>query len=116
MIRELLKRAIPSRYHEVVHGSVRYWGSFLYLGNRYACSVCKGKFRTLKSFGIDTDASRKYNMVGMGRRDQSACPRCNSRERERALALYLEHKSRFFEEHPRRVLHIAPERGLGRVL
>jgi len=116
MIKSLLKTLIPTRYHDAAAAADRYLTSFFYLGNRYHCPVCGLSFRTLKPFGRDTEVVREKKIVSMGYRPVSACPRCFSRERARAIAMFLKKNRAFFEQKSRRILHIAPERCLRRLL
>lgn len=69
--------------------------AFLYMGNRYECPICSGKFRKMFPWGNKGEANR-------------LCPKCLSLERHRLLWLYLNKKTGFFT-HKLKVLHIAPE-------
>jgi len=75
----------------------------LYLGRRFACNCCGGRFRRFQSW---------TNAAGDS---QPMCPRCGSLGRHRTEWLYL-------TKHPdlltgrKRVLHVAPEESLERCL
>jgi SAM-dependent methyltransferase len=56
----------------------------------------------------------ELQIVGSGRR-RARCPQCRSTDRERLLLLYFRDRTRLFRERLR-VLHIAPERNLRRIL
>lgn len=70
--------------------------SVLFHGNKVECPVCSGRFSRFLPYG--------YNVIRKG----VLCPRCFSLERHRLLWLFLENKTRFFND-PLKVLHIAPE-------
>lgn len=65
-----------------------------YAGDRVRCPCCGGNFG-------------QFLQVGQPPRP-AACPRCDSRERQRLLWLYLENRTNFFSA-ALRVLHFAPE-------
>ncbi|MGI9212292.1 MAG: class I SAM-dependent methyltransferase [Methylococcaceae bacterium] len=52
----------------------------------------------------------------MGYRQHAVCPCCGSKERERAIALFLARRMIWLRKKPRPVLHIAPEMALGQYL
>jgi SAM-dependent methyltransferase len=54
-------------------------------------------------------------VVGGGPRDHDLCPRCNASDRERLVYLYLVNKTKIFDDKVR-LLHVAPEEKLGKVL
>jgi len=58
---------------------------------------------------------KEKNVVGGGYRLNSTCPRCSSSDRERLIYLYLKNKTELFYKDIK-VLHVAPERNLQRVL
>ena len=105
----IAKRVIPRRYHaaaqavefrvvEVITSSA---APLTYRGHRYECPVCGMR-------------ARAFLLGGLARRPNVICPHCGSAERQRLLWLYLNDKSLL--ERETRLLHIAPERGLGRRL
>jgi SAM-dependent methyltransferase len=55
------------------------------------------------------------NVLGAGLRPNARCPVCGSLDRDRLLYLYLLHKTSLFTQ-PLKLLHIAPERPLERIL
>jgi SAM-dependent methyltransferase len=68
--------------------------SEIYSGTTYDCPCCGERFRAF----IRAGKNRK-------------CPRCNSYQRHRLLALFLKNKTDIFTE-GLKVLHVAPEYGL----
>lgn len=68
----------------------------LYKGSKFECPVCARSYRKFLPYG--------YVNV----RDNAMCPGCLSLERHRAMWLYLQNNTRFFNDHLK-VLHVAPE-------
>ncbi len=66
-----------------------------YLGNKYECPICGGKFR-------------KFLPYGNRGSDNRLCPRCLSLERHRLLWLFLKRSEHLFDQSIS-FLHIAPE-------
>jgi len=59
----------------------------------------------------ETNAER-FGPFGIVPRPDAVCPSCGSLERHRLLWLYLQRRTTFFSNPPRRALHIAPEPSL----
>ncbi|MCP4707644.1 MAG: methyltransferase domain-containing protein [Planctomycetes bacterium] len=74
----------------------------LYKGSQFECPLCQGRFSRFVSSGIPPRANAK-------------CPKCDSRERDRLLCLYLKNKTKIFLDELR-VLHFAPERCIQKLL
>lgn len=70
-------------------------------GNAVECPCCGGRFR---------------RFVEAGERFDRLCPRCGSRDRHRALWLYLRERMGIEEAQHLRLLHFAPENALARRL
>jgi SAM-dependent methyltransferase len=66
-----------------------------YAGKGVYCACCNSQFREFARFG---DAKRK----------NAWCPKCESLERHRLLAMYFQNKTDLYKK-PLRLLHIAPE-------
>jgi SAM-dependent methyltransferase len=89
---------------------------FSCLGFGRECPFCRLRFRRfLADAGEPSDLFREWHVVGGGPFDDAICPFCRSFERERHVYLYLKTMTRTFSD-PIRLLHIAPERNLERVL
>jgi SAM-dependent methyltransferase len=116
MIRTVLRNHMPRGGYGTLRRLYRRLHASLYRGERFHCPVCGGRFRAFKAFGADVAVARDLRMVSLGRRDASICPGCASKERDRAIALYLTRGIGWFRQSPRAILHIAPEEGLGRFL
>lgn len=116
MILGVVKNLMPGSGYSKLRRLYRRLNAWLYRGERFHCPVCEGHFSAFKPFGIDVAVARDLRMVSLGRRDASMCPGCASKERDRAIALYLTERSCWFRQGPRSILHIAPEEGLGSFL
>lgn len=116
MIRAVVKNLMPGGGYSKLRRLYRRLDAWRYRGERFHCPVCGGRFSTFKPFGADVAVARDLRMVSLGHRDASMCPGCASKERDRAIALYLTERSGWFRQRPRAMLHIAPEEGLGRFL
>jgi SAM-dependent methyltransferase len=116
MINSVVRNLMPRGGHDVLRRLHRRLNAWLYQGERFHCPVCDGRFRAFKPFGVEVAVARDLRMVALGRRDVSICPGCVSKERDRAIALYLTLRRDWFRQGSRAILHIAPEEGLGRYL
>jgi len=118
-LESVIKRIIPKRYHSGVVDLYRrcryFFLSFLYAGDEFECPFCGKHFRKLQSTGLDNPVLREKNVVGAGYRLNAICPRCNSTDRERLIYLYLKNTTNILYENLK-ILHIAPERNLQKVL
>jgi SAM-dependent methyltransferase len=89
---------------------------FWCLGFSRQCPFCKLTFRKfLPDPGEPSELFAKTHVIGGGPSPDAICPLCGSFERERHVYLYLKLMTRVFSD-PLRLLHIAPERRLQRVL
>lgn len=116
MIRTAVKNLMPRGVYENFRRVYRRLNAWNYRGERFYCPVCLRRFRSFKPFGIDVPLARDLQMISLGRREASICPGCASKERDRAIALYLTVGNCWFRRAPRAILHIAPEEGLGHFL
>ncbi|MGZ4847133.1 MAG: class I SAM-dependent methyltransferase [Halobacteriota archaeon] len=116
MIRTASRNLMSQNAYGELRRLYRRLNAWLYQGERFHCPVCERGFRAFKPFGADVAVARDLRMVSLGHRDASMCPGCASKERDRAIALYLARRSDWFRQSPRAILHIAPEEGLGSFL
>ena len=86
-----------------------------YRGRRYECPLCRANLRTFRPRGLEHGVLNELDVVGGGWRAQAVCPSCGSVDRERLVLLYLRAKTDVFDV-PTRLLHVAPEPNLGRLL
>jgi hypothetical protein len=95
----MLKRMLYRAAREAAH---RVRGA-LYRGSGRSCPVC-GK------------SSRRFIGWGNPVRPEARCPQCGSLERHRLVWLFLHRHTDLFDGRPKRLLHLAPERGMERRL
>jgi len=89
--------------------------SLLFLkGSGYYCLVCGHSFRKFFSAGYKHDILQEKNIVGGGYRKNAVCPYCQSMDRERLVYLFLQ--SNNLVQKNMRVLHVAPEKNLQKLL
>ena len=112
MITATIKRLLPSA---VRHGLSRGVFAIRYGGTRHECPFCGGRFRKLLPHGESFPVLHRLAVVGAGRRANSECPQCFSFDRERLIYLYLRERTELFTR-PTKLLHVAPETNLHRVL
>jgi predicted SAM-dependent methyltransferase len=89
--------------------------SRLFAGDRFECPFCGGRFSRFLPFGDDLSAFKEKRVVGAGHRPNALCPQCLSLDRERLVYLYLKTKTGVFRDQTR-LLHVAPEKNLKRLL
>lgn len=112
-----LRQAVPEPLKPPLRGlraSFRALRALKYRGDSFYCPFCDGRFSRTLPMGLDLPVLREYAVVGGSRRD-GACPRCESFDRERMFVLYLSRCTDVFER-PIRLLHVAPEAHLERVI
>jgi SAM-dependent methyltransferase len=113
-IKQALKRRIPTSLYERYWYYRRYPHKLvypLYLGWRYECPMCKGKFRQLVPRGLKLPVIVEKQIIGTGFRINADCPKCNSFDRERLIYLYLCRRTDFLRR-PVRLFHVSPEEQL----
>jgi predicted SAM-dependent methyltransferase len=79
------------------------------------CPLCGWRFRRFLSGGVPASILVEKNVIGGGYRSNMVCPHCCSTDRERLVYLYLRTNKWIFSQ-PVKVLHVAPEAQLQRVL
>lgn len=118
-IKALAKKLIPERYRlsrYELWEKLRYYPElFFSLGTKLECPFCDWRFRRFRPAGFDYPVLREKKVVGASYHLDDVCPRCMSNARERLVYLYLQSKTSILRE-PMKVLHIAPEPNLSRVL
>ncbi|NGZ09617.1 MAG: SAM-dependent methyltransferase [Nitrospira sp. LK70] len=112
----IAKNLLPWNGYAKLRTLYRKLDAWLYRGDQFQCPICGNSFRIFKPFGADVAVARELCMVSLGHREASLCPGCASKERDRAIALYLTARKCWFRSAHRAILHIAPEEGLGHFL
>jgi SAM-dependent methyltransferase len=114
-IKSILKSIVPPAVLGQLKETAYRATAFRYQGDRYECVFCGGLFKKLLPRGLDHGVLYEKHVVGGGVRENAFCPRCLSYDRERLVYLYLKNCTDLLQR-PSRVLHVAPERQLLRVL
>ena len=110
---------VPKRYrllrYELLE-KLRYYPELIFsLGSRLECPFCHWHFRRFRPAGFDYPVLKEKQVVGASYHLDDVCPRCMSNARERLAYLYLKTRTSLFTE-PLRVLHVAPEPNIARLL
>lgn len=84
-------------------------------GDRFHCVFCGKSYARFLGAGVRRDAFSRQDVVGAGPKRNARCPNCHSKDRARLLLLYLRERTELFRK-PHRLLHIAPDPHLARVL
>jgi SAM-dependent methyltransferase len=107
MLRRLIKKIVPQN---VRIGLRRIY----YYGYKFNCNLCGAWVRTLFDSGSDLPILHELQVIG-GFRANDRCPVCQMGGRIRLVGYYLEHEL-LRNNRPERILHIAPERELTRLI
>ena len=99
-IRSMMRR-LPLLYPALRWGYHRLL-AWRYAGNTVQCPLCGATYREFVPWGNDRTANQ-------------FCPGCRTQSRQRPLWLYLTRESGLFDK-PQRLMHVAPEPGLHRLL
>src|SRR4030042_3857710 len=86
-----------------------------YFGLRFQSPFCQARLRKFLPGGFNFPVLMEKEVVGGGPRPHDLCPRCNASDRERLVYLYLLNKTNIFDDKVR-LLHVAPEENLRKVL
>ncbi len=85
-----------------------------FFGNRYYCNVCNSNLRKFTPAGVTNRAIVELDIIGAGYYQNDVCPVCDSSYRTRAVVALL--KSLDINYSNKRILHIAPEKGIYKYL
>ena len=86
---------------------------FSHAGSNYECPFCGYKSKDLKIVGHDLPILKEKHVIGGGRR-AAGCYKCESRDRERLLYAFIIKELKLPQNI--RILHIAPEPKLSKIL
>lgn len=111
-VKKAMKSIVPYSIYAHIRNTIRYITSIRYVGNKYECPFCKGRFSRFLSVGLDAPVLLEKRVIGGGHRSNSICPRCYSRDRERLIYLFLQKNMQDIFFRNISLLHIAPERNL----
>jgi len=92
------KARIVSGWFKQTLGHVRdFVNNILYWGTERYCPICE-------------KSSRKFRDYGIVPRKDAQCIHCGALERHRLIWLFFTRKSNLFDNKPKKVLHVAPEK------
>ncbi len=118
-IKTFVKRTVPEpvrMFRYTLAERARYYPELLLsLGRKLECPICRWRFHRMRPAGFDYPVLKENQVVGASYHEDEVCPHCMSNSRERLLYLYLMSKGDFFSK-PKRLLHIAPEPNLQKLM
>jgi len=114
--KSVLKALLPYSAYSRIRDTARYVVSYKYLGDRYECPFCGGRFGAFLPSGMKAPVLKEKQVVSGGYRVNSLCPRCYSADRERMIYLFFKSDRPDVFSRKMRVLHVAPEKNLASVL
>jgi SAM-dependent methyltransferase len=83
-------------------------------GSAYHCFICNHSFGKFLPVGYRYDVLQEKKIIGGGYRENAICPNCRSIDRERLVYYFI--KSRKLLQPGMRVLHVAPERNIQKMI
>ena len=105
-----IKKAIPEHIRNNIKAFINYCGF------TYKCNFCYRSFKKFLPIGSLEPVVKEKKMIGAGSR-LCICPVCYSSDRERLILLYLKDEAYIFKKPKNtKLLHIAPEKNLARIL
>lgn len=84
-------------------------------GTNYECPFCGFKAKDFSPIGLDIPVLEEKKVIGAGRRN-GKCYKCGSIDRERLIYIYLKNIINIFDNKKIRILHLAPEKNLSKML
>ena len=118
---ELLRRLDTSLKRNGIRGFVKLriwkaWFFFACQGFGRQCAFCHMTLRRFIPYaGKPSPLFEQEHIIGGGPNDNMFCPFCKSNARERHVYLFLKARTSVFKN-PLRMLHLAPEKNLQRIL
>lgn len=104
----MIKKFIPSKIKRIVKNA-------LITRNKFLCPICGCKSNELYTMGIDIPVLKEKQVIGAGLRN-AGCYNCNSIDRERLVYTYLKDKLNVLERKDLKILHLAPEKNISKIL
>ena len=115
MVKQRIRQWIPQPLYA--------WGRYVALfgrawlrGERAVCPFCHHPSAVFLPSGFKFPVLKQYQVIGGGYRPRARCSHCDSVDRERLIYLYLQQHLPHLLTPPTHLLHIAPEKNLGRTL
>lgn len=112
------QKLVPQQMHPFLGDLFHRCRGFLFLlfvsGKDFTCPYCKQSYRRFVANGYANKVLEEKKVIGGGYRINAECPNCGSMDRERLLILFLERAQLI--KNMMRLLHVAPEKNLQRLL
>ena len=110
---KIVKKYLPKFIINIIYKSLHYFRIFLLKGNNFICPICNFQASKFLPYGKDHEAIKKYDIIGMGYRNNAMCPNCFSKDRERLVYLFLQKllKQNIINLHSK-IIHFSPESSL----
>ncbi|MCD4652242.1 MAG: class I SAM-dependent methyltransferase [Candidatus Cloacimonetes bacterium] len=115
-IKKAIRSFVPYSVYSKIPDFLLYLKSIKYVGNRYECPYCKGKFDRFIAAGLKIPIIEEKQIIGAGYRHNVICPRCLSSDRSRHLYLFFKYEKADIFKKKMRILHVAPEKSLRKYL
>ena len=87
-----------------------------YAGSGFYCHFCQQNHKEFLPAGLDIPVLKEKKVIGGGYRLNAMCPGCGSFDRERLIYIYLKNKRNNLFSENLKVLHVAPEANLQKVI
>lgn len=111
-VKNIIKAVVPYSVLSSIRDCIRFVSALKYIGNKYYCPFCNGRFSTFLPLGHKSPVFTEKKIVGGGYRLNARCPRCYSSDRERLIYLYLDLGKKYIFSESIKLLHVAPEKNL----
>lgn len=104
---------LPKIVNDSINKILQIFKVIYYKGNNFICPICEFRASMFLSYGFNNDAIKKNQIIGMGHRENALCPKCNSKDRERLVYLFLiELIKKKIINYSSKVIHFSPEQSL----
>lgn len=108
-----LRTYLPNFINDNINRFLQSFRVLYYKGKNFHCPICEYEASKFISYGIDNEITKKYNIIGMGLRENAICPNCYSKDRERLVYLFLiELIKKQIINYSSKVIHFSPEQSL----
>ena len=108
-----VKKYLPKLLINLIYKSLHIYRTIALKGDNYFCPICKYKAKKFLPYGQDYEAIKKFNIIGMGYRENALCPNCFSKDRERLVYLFLKKLMKLNKINLNsKIIHFSPESSL----
>jgi len=108
-----IRRYFPKELNNLIYKFLHFLRTFLLKGGNYLCPICNFNASKFLPYGKDHEVIKKYDIIGMGYRNNAMCPNCFSKDRERLVYLFLQKllKQNLINLRSK-IIHFSPESSL----